>query len=70
MKRIKSQKTPNRDCRKSLSGTANAMESDMVVSMLKKEETNKIKVLALDNDFTTWSRIKEGVPEKLKTSEI
>ena len=58
--------TPDHDCRKNWSGPAKAMESDMVVSMLKKEGTNKIKVLALDNDSTTCSRIKDEVPRKIK----
>ena len=42
------------------------MEFDMVVSILKKEETSKIRVLALDNDSTTCSRLKEEEPRKIK----
>ena len=57
----------NHDCRKNWQGTAKAMESDMVVSMLQKQEgkTFCVDTLALDNDSTTASAIRERVKRKI-----
>ena len=50
----------NHDCRKNWQGTAKAMESDMVVSMLQKQEekTFCIDKLALDHDSTAAAAMK------------
>ena len=50
----------NHDSRKNWQGTAKAMESDMVVSMLQKQErkTFCVDTLALDNDSTTAGAVR------------
>ena len=54
------------DCRKHWGGTAKAMESDMIVSMLKKEEASNVNVLVLANDSTTMARVREEIPRKME----
>ena len=57
----------NHDCRKNWQGTAKAMESDMVVSMLQRQEgkTFCVDTLALDNDNTTATAIRERVKREI-----
>ena len=57
----------NHDCRKNWQGTAKVMESDMIVSMLQKQEgkTFCVDTLALGNESTTVPAIRERVKREI-----
>ena len=51
------------DCRCNWDGSSKAMESDMVIEMVKKhcEEGRSISTIVADDDTTTISRLKKNV---------
>lgn len=62
-------KTPNKhDCRMNWSGSAKAMEQDMVVEMMKtcKEKGAVVETIIADDDTTTIARIKQNVNPSIK----
>lgn len=66
---VKKGKTPNKhDCRMNWSGSAKAMEQDMVVEMMKtcKEKGAVVETIIADDDTTTLARIKQNVNPSIK----
>lgn len=62
-------KTPKKhDCRMNWSGSAKAMEQDMVVEMMKtyKEKGAVVETIIADDDTTTIARIKQNVNPSIK----
>ena len=59
------------NCQKNWNNTAKSMEADMAVSMVKRHTGMEVRVkrVAMDNDATTVSKLKEGKINEMKYRE-